>query len=394
MENAVTAMPRVFVEHSLIAILSMLLCTSAFQISINHGGSLMHRVSRGSQLFSSVVGSDLIGVSRLDTLQALLGKWGAPGSKGCSEKEDLQPISSVDGTEMLDLHPLLIPIAQSSKTGNLVCALKTSALDVLPSPIVESRVGAPGYKLLALNSEHLMRRIACEADATGQTEFHDIVNTYNEGLGQGLLQDKGLDTPYEQGAVEKLGYGVEKFVLLRVGPFPDLYQAMSSQHTAKGDESSALIAAEAANGKFNGFGSSYLSYARLLSTFPNRDEESRDAARICLRLPISSNGMENDDLKTISILAGIADKNDTYEDAMSKMLGMYEKIRESEKEEEGSQASGRTPEQIALDEATYLLDRAAMAGKSWSSVRSDLAEIYGKAQRNDMAAFVDTKRFQ
>ena len=54
-----------------------------------------------------------------------------------------------------------------------------------------------------------------------------------------------MDTPYEMGSVEQLGYGLDKYVLLRVGPFPDLYETMSNQHLSKGDNKSSLIAAEA-----------------------------------------------------------------------------------------------------------------------------------------------------
>ena len=316
--------------------------------------------------------------------------WGLPGSKECTEADDLTPVN--EGVIFEDLHPLLIPLAQSSKSGNLVCALKGLNQDKSPLPIVESKVGAPGYNLLAVNSEHLMRRIASEADAAKSN--NDVIEIYNEGLGQGQLQDKGLDSPYEIGSVEKLGYGVDKFTLLRVGPFPDLYSKMSTQHIGRDDESSALIAAEAANGKFTGFGSTYLSYAKLLASLPKRDEESRDAARICLRLPISSSGMNVDDLKSIAVLAQLTEANSSLEDCLDKMSEMYEKIRESEKEEEGTQSSGKTPEQIALDEATYLLDRAVLSQRSWSDVRSELAGIYGDAQREDMAAFVNPNTFQ
>jgi hypothetical protein len=53
--------------------------------------------------------------------------------------------------------------------------------------------------------------------------------------------------------LQRYSYGVDKYILLRVGPFPDLYERMAAQHAARGDEQSALIAAEANNAKFNGF---------------------------------------------------------------------------------------------------------------------------------------------
>lgn len=171
-----------------------------------------------------------MGVSRLDTLQTLLSKHGAPGSKGCNTADDLEPItldlategadetpelvSSLTGIdEFKNLHPHLFPLARSKTSGNLICALRRAYADDAtewyvnssnaPWPIVEAKVGGPGMKLLALNSEHLMRRIVCECDFEGGNE--SLVELFNAGLGQNAIADKSLDAPYEAGSVEKLG---------------------------------------------------------------------------------------------------------------------------------------------------------------------------------------------
>ena len=126
---------------------------------------------------------DRINVSRLSTLQALLSIWGAPGSVGCNlGNGDLIPVpprsSSSCSSEYRDLHPHLLPLARSASSGHVICALRRGyaddveyfdapALLARPWPIVESAVGLPGMRLLSLNSEHLMRRIAADADARG-----------------------------------------------------------------------------------------------------------------------------------------------------------------------------------------------------------------------------------
>lgn len=168
------------------------------------------------------------GVSRVETLQTLLSKHGAPGSKGCSGKDDLEPvyvskdqddetpqlISELMGTdEYANLHPHLYPLAKSKSSGSYICALRRAYADDAndlyenssnaPWPIVEAKLGGPGMRLLALNSEHLMRRIVCECDFSGERK--ELVDIYNDGLGTSSIQDKGLDQPYEQGSVEKLG---------------------------------------------------------------------------------------------------------------------------------------------------------------------------------------------
>lgn len=49
----------------------------------------------------------------------------------------------------------------------------------------------------------MMRRIVSEVDFSGGDD--DIVSAYNAGLGEGKLLAEGVDEPYEQGSVEKLG---------------------------------------------------------------------------------------------------------------------------------------------------------------------------------------------
>ena len=187
----------------------------------------------GFRLFSvsNGIGADVqLGVSRVETLQTMLAKHGAPGSLGCSKPGDLEPIfvstGSPDDTpelistilgvnELVDLHPHLYPLAKSKTTGNFICALRRAYADDAtewyenstnnaPWPIVEAKLGGPGMRLLALNSEHLMRRIACECDFTGERK--QLVDLYNEDLGKVIIKDSGLDQPYELGSVEKLGY--------------------------------------------------------------------------------------------------------------------------------------------------------------------------------------------
>jgi hypothetical protein len=284
-------------------------------------------------------------------------------------------------------------------------------------------------RLLALNSEHLMRRIACECDFTG--EHRHLIDLYNEGIGKSIVKDTGLDKPYELGSVEKLGYvlfvdlkclssfhilrfgvahtfarytkyatflllvvsyGVDKFVLLRVGPFPDIYENLALGHAKKSDESSALISAEAANNKVSGFASTFLFYAKLLNSFPNREEEARDAARMCLRLPLPSIGLTVDDFREVAVLAQLADRSDSDEEIMAKLQSMYEKMREHESDDPQSAGSHKmTPEQKVIDEANYILDTVALTGAKWSKVRPQLADLYRSVGRDDMANFVNPK---
>jgi hypothetical protein len=185
-------------------------------------------------------------------------------------------------------------------------------------------------------------------------------------------------------------YGVDKFVLLRVGPFPDIYESLALGHAKKSDESSALIAAEASNGKISGFSSTFLFYAKLLSSFPNRNEESRDAARMCLRMPLPTIGLTMDEFRDVAILGQIADPSDSDEVLLTKLQTMYENMRERETNDPRSSGNNdMTPGQRALHEANYILDMTALTGSKWSAVRSKLAKIYKSVGRDDMGKFVN-----
>ena len=184
-------------------------------------------------------------------------------------------------------------------------------------------------------------------------------------------------------------YGVDKYVLLKVGPFADIYESLAMGHAAKKDESSALISAEASSNKISGFASTFLFYARLLSSFSNRKEEVRDAARMCLRMPLPSIGLSINDFRQVAILGQLAEEADSDAEVMAKLETMYEKIREHERDEDPRSQAAKSPEQAALDEANYLLDRAALTGGKWSEVRPQLAAIYKSVGRDDMATFVN-----
>jgi hypothetical protein len=301
--------------------------------------------------------------------------------------------ASIDAA-FANLHPYLFPIAKSKSTGSLVCAYRNPATEesdnTFPWPIVESRVGAPGMQLLALNSEHLMRRIVCELDNADSSSNKDLIEQYNKDLGKGRLHDQALDQPYELGSVAKLGYGVEKYILLRVGPFPDLYQEMARQHAARGDEQSSLIAAEAANRKLSGFASSFRDYARLLSSFPKRREETRDAARMCLRLPLPTIGQSFDAFREVAVLGQLCGESDTDDMVLAKMKKMYMLIRQAD--EEDPQQSGKTATQQALEDADHLLNEAILDSKDWSTIRPELSALFKSIGRAEMASFVEMQK--
>mmetsp|Transcript_4534 Transcript_4534/g.7127 ORF Transcript_4534/g.7127 Transcript_4534/m.7127 type:complete len:409 (+) Transcript_4534:2-1228(+) len=401
MSMLLASIPRFYAASASSCFVSIRRSVPSSAIQRHHGAKSAHSSLNLNQkrLFSkssSDEETEKINISRLSTLQTLLSQQGAPGSIGCNQGNgDLVPLSSSSSSssDYHDLHPHLLPLAKSESSGNVICALRRAYADddiydspslAAPWPIVESAVGLPGMRLLSLNSEHLMRRIAAAADANlSESDAQSVVALYNEGLGAGNVVDKSMDTPYEMGSVTELGYGLDKYVLLRVGPFPDLYETMSNNHLAREDDKSSLIAAEASNGKFGGFGSTFAFYAKLLASL-KREEECRDAARMTLRMPLPSLGLTKKDYVDVAKMAGYATEN--KEEALAKMLEFYEKIREHERDDN---SGDKTPKQAAMEDANYLLDVACLTGQKYGPLRGKIAEIYRGAGMEDDARFVE-----
>jgi hypothetical protein len=310
--------------------------------------------------------------------------------------------------ELDGLHPYLYPISKSFRSGNLICAYNNPSLDAAtPWPIVEAAASAPGMRLLALNSEHLMRRIVATVDSSSAHEQSsstgtgndkeqqmEVLRLYNRDLGKGLLKDARLDAPFVPGSVDKLGYGLEKYALLRIGPFLDLYQSLSAQHLVKGDVQAALIAAEACSAKLPGFASTFLSYARILQSLPNRHEEARDAARNCLRMPLWTIGLSSEEIREVAVLGQLSNEHESIESALHKLADMYDKIQLAETESGNSGVVGdagtpSSPEQVAVDECQDLLNRAILQQQLWNHVRSQLIDTFRAAGAVDMADFLE-----
>lgn len=130
-------------------------------------------------------------------------------------------------------------------------------------------------------------------------------------------------------------------------------------------------------------------YSRLLDSLPNRSEERRDAARICLRMPLPSIGLATDEFREAAVLGEIANKNDSDAEVFAKLKDMYEKYRDHENNDDPRAGNNdMTPEQKAIDEANYIIDTTALTGSNWAKVRPQIADIYKAVGRIDMANFV------
>lgn len=71
--------------------------------------------------------------------------------------------------------------------------------------------------------------------------------------------------------------GLGGYLLLRVGPFPDVYELLAAEHLSKGNPQSALVAGEKARSVFAEWGHTHAAHASLLGAIAGYELEARDA---------------------------------------------------------------------------------------------------------------------
>mmetsp|Transcript_5088 Transcript_5088/g.15224 ORF Transcript_5088/g.15224 Transcript_5088/m.15224 type:complete len:328 (+) Transcript_5088:102-1085(+) len=267
----------------------------------------------------------------------------------------------VDPASRDSFHPFFIPVSEGDNgqvTGFLRWPTPPETMEI---PIVRMTRGDMGVTLLANSSEAFVKRYLAELDSAST--------------------EPGFQVPDElklkRGSVNDLGMGLERYVVLKVGPFPDIYEGLSRFHELKGDVQSSLICAERSGVAFPGWGRGHAFHSRLLQRI-GRDAESKDAAKYALQLPLWTLG---DSLTEISTIAG-------YQDP-SSLTKIFKRLAEDERLDEIKQ--GKPAEQVALDRAAYLLDYVYAEGKNtWESVRSHLADLYEAGRAENVSHFLRT----
>lgn len=278
-----------------------------------------------------------------------------------------------EGTELVqpsnreNLHPFLIPLAKDTETNVLTGLLRwPTPPDNMEIPVVQTQQNDLSLTLLSPSSKaHLTRAIA-------SADFAADKDTAAE-----LRAASSLALAYQDGDADASGLGLERFLLIKVGPFPDLYEGLAQYHRAKGDDQSALISCERAAQMHPGWGRAHAFHAGVLKDM-GRENESRDAARFCLQMPLWTIG-HRDDVAKMGSFSGY--KDDT---SLGKI---YRRLYEDKRE--GEIVEGKAPQQVALDRAAYLLDVCVAEGwDNWETAKDPLAGLYDEAGLHDVATFI------
>jgi hypothetical protein len=267
------------------------------------------------------------------------------------------------------LHPFLIPLTRSKSTGAVTGLLRwPTPPPSLEIPVVRSIPDDLGLELLAPSCKQFVTRALATADFGGKLE-----------LTSSIRRGCSLALAYQDGDADNAGFGLERFLVMKVGPFPDVYEGLARFHLAKGDDKSCLVTCERAANIFPGWGRAHVFHAQVLTEL-GREAEARDAARFGLQMPLWTLG-NREAVRALERVAG-------YED-VSSLGKIYRRLFQDLRANEI--AEGKAPEQVALDRAAYLLDLNVAEGTAsiWDeSVREQLADLYRSARLPDVATFV------
>ncbi|KAK8939285.1 hypothetical protein KSP40_PGU020057 [Platanthera guangdongensis] len=141
---------------------------------------------------------------------------------------------------------------------------------------------------------------------------------------------------------------LDTYLLKKVGLFPDVIERKVARHLQTGDHVSALITGEFyARNHFPGFGRPFVFNAEILLKV-GRKAEAKDAARGALKLPWWTLGCRYQEVAEMA----------QWEDEQIEYI--KEKVTEEGKKEDLKK--GKLPQQVALDEAAFLLDLASIDG--------------------------------
>ena len=297
-----------------------------------------------------------------------------------AEVRALQELMRVQGhapcepTSSRGLHPLVLPLANTACGDVLGLArwpLPTGGVSVVRTRAQTDGVTDSSFVLQPCGTPaQYARRAAMEADVAdgvdGSAELMSAAATATvEGGGE----------PYRPGEQAASRLGANHFMLVRIGPFVDVWESVARGQLAKGDETAALVAAERASSLNPGWGCC----VRLQSEFMGalgRPEEQRDLALSALESPFWTLGAPLADVMAAAQLSHI-------EDLRGLVRAMEDKVREQQN------APPRTAAELALLRALDTLDETVRKRSAWDDARPAVAAALREAGLDDAARVAD-----
>lgn len=210
---------------------------------------------------------------RLETLLQLLEMSAEENIVGPSSKENL--------------NPFLIPLSKNKADGSTLCYIRwPTQKDSMDLQLV--RTTEVGIYLAAMGTDQYCHRLAVEQDFFCLPSAPSAVELLNAA---GQMYTPGDFIPFLKSGkfpsvtAADLRLVLDRYLLTKVGAFPDCYERLATNFWETKNEVSALVTCERAVSIFYGWGHPVNFHAKLMSRIPGREKESRDAARASLGQP-------------------------------------------------------------------------------------------------------------
>ena len=186
-----------------------------------------------------------------------------------------------------ELNPFLIPISKRTSDNSFLCYIRwPTQKPGMDLQVV--RTTSTGIKLVAMGTDQLCKRLVVEMDFYAHSHADEAIALINK---DSKVYTKGDYIPLIKSGKfpaltkEDLKLFLDRYILTKVGAFPDCYEALSEDYVKRSDVTSGLITCERAVSVFYGWGHPMGVHAKLLSKL-GRDKEARDTARAALSNPL------------------------------------------------------------------------------------------------------------
>lgn len=200
---------------------------------------------------------------------------------------DLQNYELVNPRERAGLNPFLVPIAKDKTDNSVIGYLRwPTQRDAMPLQIVKTN--ETGLSLLSLNTDQFCTRQAVEMDFAGNNKAPLALQAANPEKKYSLGDARNYFTTAKLPLVspeQKERLGLDRFVLIKVGHFPDCYRRIAADYMKVGNTLNCLVTCERAISLFFGWGSPVSFHVGLLNKLGRR-AEATDASKSALSLPI------------------------------------------------------------------------------------------------------------
>ena len=202
------------------------------------------------------------------------------------------------------LNPFLIPVAKIGESKLCYIRWPTQKVDM---DLQLVKTTETGIRLVSMNTNNYIRRVIAEMDFYSMPGSEKAIELVNK---EGQIYERGEFLPLLRSGKfpaitdEDLALILDRFLLTKVGPFPDCYERLAEGFLKKGDVVSALITCERAVSVFYGWGHPLSYYSNMLKRVPGREIEARDTARTSLGMPIWTVADTEKELYDLAISAG------------------------------------------------------------------------------------------